>query len=100
MLREVKSIRRRAPSLANLIDEYLTNLSYKAASSVYTEGVHPRRDLNAGGGTYEAPTRNHNEKRTRGNRRKSLLLQCRRQDLNLHENKFPLAPQASTSSFG
>jgi integrase len=41
-LREARSTRRRVPSLADLIDDYLANLSHKAASSVYTEGVHLR----------------------------------------------------------
>jgi hypothetical protein len=41
-LREARKPRPRTPALADLIDEYLGNLSHKAASSVYTEGVHLR----------------------------------------------------------
>jgi hypothetical protein len=41
-LREAARPRRRVPALAALIDEYLANLSHKASSSVYTEGVHLR----------------------------------------------------------
>ncbi len=41
-LREAARPRRRVPPLSALIDEYLANLSHKAPSTAYTEGVHLR----------------------------------------------------------
>src|SRR4051794_27780770 len=47
--------RRRVPALSALIDEYLANLSHKAPSSVYTEGVHLRNLRRKLGTKVEAP---------------------------------------------
>jgi integrase len=41
-LKETSRPRRRIPSLASLINEYLANQGQKAPSSVYTEGIHVR----------------------------------------------------------
>ena len=54
-LREPPRPRRRVPSLSALIDEYLANLSHKAPSSVYTEGVHLRNLKRKLGSKAEAP---------------------------------------------
>lgn len=54
-LKETARPRRRVPALSALIDEYLANLSHKAPSSVYTEGVHLRNLKRKLGSKAEAP---------------------------------------------
>jgi integrase len=47
--------RKRSPSLAAVIDEYLNGQSHKAASTAYTEGVHLRNLKRALGAKADAP---------------------------------------------
>jgi integrase len=54
-LRQAARPRRRVPPLSALIDEYLANLSHKAPSSAYTEGVHLRNLKRKLGVRVEAP---------------------------------------------
>lgn len=55
-IREAAKPRRRAPPISSLINEYLANLSHKAPSTIYTEGVHLRNFKAWLGKRADAPT--------------------------------------------